>query len=72
MSMWQDYLAGVEKDLQQLRADLEPLVNGEMKLGERVGHGQWRDVTQDRIDHINRTIETYERIASAIQKRVPF
>ncbi len=72
MSMWQDYLARVQKDLEQLRADLAPLVGGEMKLRERLGNGEWRDVTQDQIDHLNRVIDTYERIAEAIRKRVPF
>jgi hypothetical protein len=40
-----------------------------MTLGSREGNGPWRDVTQERIDEINRSIATYERIATAIKNK---
>ncbi|HEX9211242.1 MAG TPA: hypothetical protein VF901_12095 [Bradyrhizobium sp.] len=47
---WREYAKGVEKQLEQLRRDLEPLESGRMKLGEREGSSAWRDVTQEAID----------------------
>jgi putative hemolysin len=69
MAMWEEYLSRVRGELEQLRLDLAPLVSGEMRLGSRTGDGPWEDVTQERIDHINRTIATYESIAEALLKR---
>ena len=38
---WSAYAKGVEAQLDQLRKDLAPLEAGKMKIGERVGGGEW-------------------------------
>lgn len=65
---WREYAKGVEKQLDQLRRDLEPLEAGRMKLGERVGSGDWRDVTQEAIDRNKQVIATYEAILKDVRE----
>lgn len=65
---WREYAEGVEKQLEQLRRDLEPLESGRMKLGEREGSNAWRDVTQETIDRNKQVIATYEAILKDVRE----
>ncbi|MET3299677.1 hypothetical protein [Bradyrhizobium diazoefficiens] len=65
---WREYAKGVEKQLDQLRRDLEPLESGRMRLGEREGSGAWRDVTQEAIDRNKQVIATYEAILKDVRE----
>lgn len=65
---WREYAEGVEKQLEQLRRDLEPLESGRMKLGEREGSNAWRDVTQEAIDRNRQVIATYEAILKDVRE----
>ncbi|WP_146101435.1 hypothetical protein [Bradyrhizobium sp. AC87j1] len=65
---WREYAEGVEKQLEQLRRDLEPLESGRMKLGEREGSNAWRDVTQEAIDRSRQVIATYEAILKDVRE----
>lgn len=65
---WREYADGVEKQLDQLRRDLEPLESGRMKLGEREGNNAWRDVTQEAIDRNKQVIATYEAILKNVRE----
>lgn len=65
---WREYAKAVEKQLEQLRRDLEPLESGRMKLGEREGSSAWRDVTQEAIDRNKQVIATYEAILKDVRE----
>ncbi|MBR1328833.1 hypothetical protein [Bradyrhizobium ottawaense] len=65
---WREYAKGIEKQLEQLRRDLQPLESGSMKLGEREGSGAWRDVTQEAIDRNRQVIATYEAILKDVRE----
>jgi hypothetical protein len=64
---WEAYAKGVETDIAQLKRDLEPLEAGKFTLGERVGIGPWRDVTQEAIAHNKKVIATYETILNDVR-----
>lgn len=66
---WQAYATGVEKQLAQIRKDLAPLENGEMHLNRKLYGGEWQDVTGEMIDHLKRTITTYETILKDVHER---
>ncbi|AJA62532.1 MULTISPECIES: hypothetical protein [Bradyrhizobium] len=65
---WHEYARGIEKQLEQLRKDLEPLESGRMTLGEREGSGAWVDVTQEAIDRNKQVIATYEAILKDVRE----
>ncbi|MGD0186968.1 MAG: hypothetical protein ABSC25_17180 [Roseiarcus sp.] len=63
-----DYLRDIqEQRLPELRAQLDPLVSGEMRLGERKGNGPWTDTTQRQIEYLLRAIAQYETIAARLR-----
>jgi hypothetical protein len=64
MSADEAYQARIEKDLEQLRIELEPLEAGTVFVFERQQSGDesWRDVTQERITQLRRIMRTYEAI----------
>jgi hypothetical protein len=65
-----EYLRDIEqRRLLELRAQLAPLESGEMRLGERRGHGPWSDITQREMDRLRRAIAEYEAIAALLQER---
>jgi hypothetical protein len=65
-----EYLRDIEeRRLPELRAQLAPLESGEMRLGERRGHGPWSDITQREMDRLRRAIAEYEAIAALLQGR---
>ena len=65
-----EYLRDIEeRRLPELRAQLAPLESGEMRLGERRGHGPWSDVTQREMDRLRRAIADYEALAALFQGR---
>ena len=67
-AFWDDYQKRIEAELAQARKDLAPLISGEKRLGERMGEGPWRDITQEWISHHNHTIGTYEAILAALKR----
>jgi hypothetical protein len=67
-----EYLSDIEQvRIPELRAQLAPLESGEMRLGERRGHGPWSDITQREMDRLRRSIEEYEAIAALLRARAP-
>jgi hypothetical protein len=65
-----EYLRDIEeRRLPELRAQLAPLESGEMRLGERRGHGPWSDITQREMDRLRRAIAEYEALAALFQER---
>jgi len=65
-----EYLRDIEeRRLPELRAQLAPLESGEMRLGERRGHGPWSDITQREMDRLRRAIADYEALAALFQER---
>jgi hypothetical protein len=62
MDFMQEYVARLKKDIQQLRAKLEPLEAGDTHLAERHGKGSWVDITAREIDHLKRAIANIEAV----------
>jgi putative hemolysin len=71
VQLLRDYLRDIEEyRLPELREWLGPLEKGEMRLGERIGNGEWIDTTQREIDRAKRSIVEYETIAENLKKRI--
>lgn len=65
-----EYLRDIEqRRLPELRAQIAPLESGEMRLGERRGHGPWTDITQREMDRLRRSIAEYEATAALLHAR---
>jgi hypothetical protein len=65
---WHTYAKDVEAELAQLRRDFTPLEAGTMQIVERVGGGEWKDVTQETVDRNKRVIATYEAILEDVRE----
>jgi hypothetical protein len=57
----------VEHDLAHLKEDLEPLLSGQMRVGECVASGPWHDVTPAMISFHQRIIGTLEALLTVLQ-----
>jgi hypothetical protein len=65
MSIIDDHFRRIEQiELPELRQRLDLLESGAMSLGERRVSGSWIDVTQREIDHLKKTIGTFEKIVA--------
>jgi hypothetical protein len=56
----------VKAGLAQLKADLAPLENGEVRVGECISNGNWHDITPAAIASQKRIISTLESILSVL------
>ena len=71
MTHLEEYLRRVEEvDIPKLREDLAPLESGEMRLASQKSGGPWVDETDDWIKKIKGSIDTYEKIAAALRKKL--
>jgi hypothetical protein len=65
-----EYLRDIEqRRIPDLQAELAPLESGEMRLGERRGHGPWSDITQRQMDRLRRAIAEYRAIAELLREQ---
>ena len=66
-----DYMRRIEeRDLAELRRQLQPLESGEMHLAERkCGATEWTDITQQQIEMLMRSIASYETILAELHTR---
>jgi hypothetical protein len=65
-----EYLRDIELHrIPELRAQLAPLESGEIRLGERRGHGPWSDITEREMGRIRQSIAEYEAIAALLRER---
>ncbi len=62
MTIWDDYIHQVERDLAERQRSLEPLKSGGMRISERTSADQWVDITQREIDRREKTITTYQNL----------
>lgn len=62
MISMEDYLRHCERELAELRAQLEPLESGSMHTGEKRLGGPWTDTTARDIERLKKSIKEYEGI----------
>lgn len=71
MDHLKEYLSRVEEvEIPNLQRDLAPLESGEMRLASRKADGPWVDQTDDWIKKLKESIDTYQKIAQALRKRL--
>lgn len=46
----------------ELRMELEPYLDGTMKMGQREGAGDWEDITDQMVTNLRANIAAYEDI----------
>jgi hypothetical protein len=56
----------VKADLGQFKAEIAPLENGEIRVGECISNGDWHDITPAAIASQKRIISTLESILSVL------
>jgi hypothetical protein len=59
---WEAFIGWCEREIADMRTQLEPLENGRMTIGERPYGGQWRDTTQDEIESFKEGIANIESV----------
>ena len=63
-----DFILRVEAELEHLGKELAPLQTGQLRLGEREDDGPWKDTTEVRMRHLQRTIGTFKAILAALKE----
>ena len=66
--VWVHFRHRIEDELEFWKSELAPLEKGELHVGERLGNGQWVDVTPAMIAAHKRSIATLEDLLSQLQK----
>ena len=64
-----DYIEGLKHEIANLKAMLDPLEHGRMRTGTKRPGEPWTDTTQGWIDHLKKTIETYQSIVDRFVHR---
>jgi hypothetical protein len=64
---WDECRQIIEQELAQCRADLAPLESQQMRVGECMADGHWRDVTPAMIAAYRRSIRRLESLLVALQ-----
>ena len=61
------YIERLKGEIVPLKAMLEPLVSGKMRIGEQRLDEPWLDATIAQIHHLKTTIATYEAIVDSAE-----
>jgi hypothetical protein len=62
MPLPKEYIQRMEREMEEIQANLKPMLEGWMTTGEKKEHGPWVDTTQREIKRAQETIARYEEI----------